>query len=68
MLDSHKSPSVEPDWCEFLNVVGHSDKLKEGRMLKARTNALRSGLHLDTGAKDVLLRSCIQKYAFIHTN
>lgn len=36
MLDSHKFPSVESDWCEFLNVVGHSDKLKESRMPKSK--------------------------------
>lgn len=36
MLDSHRFPSVESDGCEFLNAVGHSDKLKEGRMPKSK--------------------------------
>lgn len=36
MLESHKFPSVESDWCEFVNAFGHSDKLKEGRMPKSK--------------------------------
>lgn len=50
MLDSNVFPSVEYEWCEFLNAFGHSNKLKEGRMPKSKHECSKC-LHLDTSAR-----------------
>lgn len=63
MLDSNIFPLVKCEWCEFVNAFGHSNKLKEGRMPKTKHECFEKCFHLDTSAKNILLRSCIQKYA-----
>lgn len=60
MLNSNILPSVEYEWCEFLNAFGHSNKLKEGRLPESKHEYSEKRFYLDTNAKNIVLRSYIQ--------